>query len=69
MTGHWKAAGPCLSVGHVLSADRGWVVEKFASERLGRVGRRACLPPGARIGSWRRLRCQQEAAFAQKGLF
>ena len=64
MTGHRKAAGPRPSAGHVLSADRGWGVEKFASERPGRVGRRACLPPGTRIGS-----CQQEAAFAQKGLF
>lgn len=24
MTGGRKAAGPCLSAGHVLSADRGW---------------------------------------------
>lgn len=48
MTGHRKAAGPCLSTGHVLSSDRGWAVEKFASGRPGKVGRRVCLLPGTR---------------------
>lgn len=67
MTGRRKTAGSRLSVGHVLSADRGWGVEKFAPERLGRVGRRAFSLPETKIGSWRRLRFQQEASLAQKG--
>lgn len=72
VTGGRKAAGPCLSGGHVLRADRGWVVEKFAPERgVGkcRVGRGARLLPGTKIGFWRRVRFQQKASLAQKGLF
>lgn len=45
-----------------------WGVEKFAPERLGRVGRRACSLPGTKIGFWRRVRFQLEASFAQKGI-
>lgn len=69
VTGGRKAAGPCLSAGHVLSADRGWAVEKFAPREAVQSGEKGTLTARTKIGFWKRVRFQQKASLAQKGLF